>query len=47
MLPFAGSGNKPMHLAPTDAWPTRALAVGAECIAREFVARLMLRLERR
>jgi hypothetical protein len=46
-LPFAMSGNKEVHLEPTDAWPTRALAIGAEDIAREVVARLMLRIHRR
>jgi hypothetical protein len=45
-LPFAMSGGKPVRLEPTDAWPTRALAGGADGIARELVARLMLRLGR-
>lgn len=46
-LPFAMSGGKPVHLEPTDAWPTRSLAVGADEIGGELVARLMLRLQRR
>ena len=46
-LPFAASGGGPVHLEPTDAWPLRALAIGADEIAREIVARLMLRLGRR
>jgi hypothetical protein len=46
-LPFAMSGNKAVRLEPTDAWPMRALAIGAEDIAREIVARLMLRIHRR
>ena len=44
-LPFAIGGNKQVHLEPTDAWPLRALAVGADDIAREVVAGLMLRLQ--
>jgi hypothetical protein len=46
-LPFAMGGNKQVHLEPTDTWPLRALAVGADDIARELVARLMLRLNER
>jgi len=34
-----------VYLEPTDAWPLRALAVGADDIAREVVAGLMLRLQ--
>lgn len=45
-LPFAMSGNKQVHPEPTVAWPLRALAVGADDIAREVVADLMLRLAR-
>jgi hypothetical protein len=44
-LPFAIGGTKQVHLEPSDAWPLRALAVGADDIAREVVARLMLRLQ--
>jgi len=47
VLPFAAAGGGPVHLEPTDAWPLRALAIGADEIAREIVARLMLRLGRR
>jgi hypothetical protein len=43
-LPF-GTGNKQVHLEPTEAWPLRAVAVGADEIAREVVAGLMLRLQ--
>jgi hypothetical protein len=43
-LPFAMGSNKQVHLEPTDAWPPQALAVGADDIAREVVAGLMLRL---
>jgi hypothetical protein len=46
-LPFAIGGNKQVHLEPDDAWPLRALAVGADDIAHEIVARLMLRLQAR
>ncbi len=46
-LPFGFSGGKPAQLEPTDAWPMRSLAVGAEEIGRELVAQLMLRLKRR
>jgi hypothetical protein len=42
-LPFA-MGNKQVHPEPGDSWPLRALAVGADDIAREVVAQLMLRL---
>jgi hypothetical protein len=45
-LPFAMGASKQVHLEPTEAWPLRALAVGADDIAREVVAGLMLRLER-
>ena len=45
-LPFAMGGNKGAHPEPTDAWPLRALAVGADDIAREVVAGLMLRLQK-
>jgi hypothetical protein len=44
-LPFAMGAGKAVHLEPTDAWPTRALAVGAYDIALEILARLMLRLQ--
>lgn len=44
-LPFAIGGNKQVHLEPSDAWPLRALNVGADDIAREVVARLLLRLQ--
>jgi hypothetical protein len=46
-LPFAMNGDQPVHLEPTDGWPTRSLAVGADEIARELIARLMLRLRPR
>ena len=45
-LPFAMGADKQVHLEPSDAWPLRALAVGADDIAREVVAGLMLRLHR-
>ena len=44
-LPFMIGSNKQVHPEPTDAWPLRALAVGADDIAREVVAGLMLRLK--
>jgi hypothetical protein len=44
-LPFAMGGNKAVHPEPTQAWPVRALAVGADDIAREVVAELLLRLK--
>jgi hypothetical protein len=43
-LPFA-MGSKHVHVEPTHTWPLRALAVGADDIAREVVAGLMLRLQ--
>lgn len=43
-LPFGIGGNKEVHLEPIDAWPLRALALGADDIAHEVVAELMLRL---
>jgi uncharacterized protein DUF4062 len=46
-LPFAMSGSKPANLEPTDSWSTRSLAVGADEVGRELVARLMLRLKQR
>ncbi len=46
-LPFAVGGNKQVHLEPSDAWPLRVLDVGADDIAREVVAGLMLRLNER
>jgi len=46
-LPFAMNASKQVHLEPTEAWPLRALAVGADDIAREVVAGLMLRLQTR
>jgi hypothetical protein len=48
-MPFPNSAgvpsNKQVYLEPTDAWPLRALAVGADDIAREVVAGLILRLQ--
>lgn len=44
-MPFAMHGAQPMHLDATDEVPTRALAVGADDIAAELVARVMLRLK--
>lgn len=46
-LPFAMGGNKQVHMEPTDSWPLQALAIGADDIAREVVAGLMLRLHGR
>jgi hypothetical protein len=46
-LPFAGFADQPVHLEPTDAWLRRALAGGAADIARELIARLVLRLNSR
>lgn len=46
-MPFAIGGRNEVHLEPSDTWPTRALAVGADDIAREIVARVMLRLNTR
>jgi hypothetical protein len=46
-LPFAMGGNQGAHLEPTDAWPFRALAVGADDIAGEVVAGLILRLQKK
>jgi hypothetical protein len=45
-LPFA-MGNKQVHPEPGESWPLRAIAVGADDIAREVVAGLMLRLKAR
>lgn len=44
--PFMGRTG-PVHLEPTDIVPTRALGVGADDLATELVARLVLRLEER
>lgn len=44
-LPFATGGTKEVHLEPSEGWPLRALAVGADDIAQEVVAGLMLRLQ--
>ena len=44
-LPFAMGSNKQVHPEPGESWPLRALAVGADDIAREVVAGLMLRLQ--
>lgn len=44
-LPFMIGNDKQAHPEPTDAWPLRALAVGADDLAREVVAGLMLRLK--
>lgn len=44
-LPFAMGGGSPVRLEPSDMWPARALSVGADDIANEFSARLMLRLK--
>ena len=46
-LPFGMGGVKRVHPEPGESWPRRALAVGAEDIAREVVAGLMLRLQTR
>ena len=46
-LPFASGADKQAHLEPSDAWPLRVLAVGADDIAREVVAGLMLQLRGR
>jgi len=45
-LPFAGRGRE-LHVDPSDAWPSAVLAAGADEVARELVARLMLQLDRR
>jgi hypothetical protein len=44
-LPFGMGSNKQVHPEPGESWPLRALAVGADDIAREVVAGLMLRLQ--
>jgi hypothetical protein len=44
-LPFATDGTKEVHMEPSAGWPLRALADGADDIAREVVAGLMLRLQ--
>jgi hypothetical protein len=41
--PFVGRSG-PVRLQPTEAVPIRALATGADEIAIELVARLLLRL---
>lgn len=46
-LPFGMGSNKQVHPEPGESWPRRALAVGADDIAREVVAGLMLRLQTR
>jgi hypothetical protein len=43
-LPFATGGNKLVHPQPSESWPARALAGGADDIAREVVAGLLLQL---
>jgi hypothetical protein len=45
-LPFA-TGNKHVHPEPGVSWPLRAVAVGADDIALEVVAQLMLGLRQR
>lgn len=44
-MPFAIGGNKQVHPEPGESWPLQVLAVGADDIAREVVAGLMLRLQ--
>lgn len=44
--PFAGRSG-PLRLEPSDSVPVRAIALGAEEIANELVARLLLRLNER
>jgi hypothetical protein len=44
-LPFATGSTKQAHLEPNESWPLRALAIGADDIAREIAAGLMLRLQ--
>jgi hypothetical protein len=46
-LPFGMGRAKQVHLEPGESWPRRALAEGADDIARELVAGLMLRLQTR
>jgi hypothetical protein len=45
-FPFSGR-SEAIHLDPTEAVPTRALAAGADDLAKELVARLLLRLRER
>jgi hypothetical protein len=44
-LPYAGRGEHHAHPDPTRAWPLKSLAIGADEIAREVVAALLLRLD--
>ena len=44
-MPFAMGGDQAMHLESTDAFPLQAVPVGADDIAAELVARVMLRLK--
>ena len=44
-LPFGMGSAKQVHPEPGESWPRRALAVGADEIAREVVAGMMLRLQ--